>query len=161
MTPAPHSKQIPPIPVQQLQESSIQPADPASLRLHQQFGHVVELDPVFALPFQQANGAARPVHRSEVGQVGFELIVQSRQYVMRNPASERSIFRDVVVDQHCEEPGFTDEQLFAALAIGIEPDGTALVCVEFPGGAFVEGSAHETGGVLKAEPGLVLQQERS
>ena len=34
-----------------------------------------------------------------------------------------------------------------------------MVWIEFVGGAFVEGFAHEAGGVLEAEPGLVFELE--
>lgn len=72
---------------------------------------------------------------------------------------QRTVFGDIVVDQHGEEAGFADEDVFAPLAVAVQPGGAALVWVEFVGGAFVEGFAHEAGDVGEAEPGLVFELE--
>ena len=86
-------------------------------------------------------------------------MAQCRQYLMGQPMPQRSVFGDVVVDEHGEEAGFADEDLFAPLAVAVEPGSAALVWIEFVGGAFVEGFAHEAGSVLEAEPGLVFELE--
>lgn len=63
------------------------------------------------------------------------------------------------MDQHGEKAGFADEELFAPLAVAVQPGSAALVWVEFVGGAFVKGFAHEAGDVREAEPGLVFELE--
>jgi hypothetical protein len=64
-----------------------------------------------------------------------------------------------MMDEHRKEAGFADEQLLAPSAIIFQPCAAVLVGVEFPGGAFVEGFAHEAGRILKAEPSLVFERQ--
>lgn len=76
---------------------------------------------------------------------------------MGQPMPQCAIFRHIVMDQHREQSRLTDQMLLAPLAVVVQPCSAMLIRIELSQGAFVERFAHQTGGVLEAEPGLVVE----
>lgn len=63
------------------------------------------------------------------------------------------------MNQQRKHAGFADHWRLDNFAVLAQPDGAALVGVEFQGDAWVQGMAHHAAEILSAEPGLVIEKE--
>ena len=64
-----------------------------------------------------------------------------------------------MVDEQRVHAGFADHRCLDNFAVLAQPNGAALVGVEFERDAWVQGMAHHAAQILSAEPGLMIKQE--
>lgn len=78
---------------------------------------------------------------------------------MRQPLTQVSVFRDVVIDHERIHAGFAHHQRILNFTVVVQPKKTILVSVELANQALVQGIAHKPAEINNAKPGLRIQYQ--